>query len=295
MTMDSQWSLAKAQLPLQTEDLYWNEPNQSSLKLASDYHPAKVATDIVVQGFACAPENQRVRQLDVLVSVGSISKRARVFGRRQWGSGGISQPEPFERIALVYENAFGGRLMDGEEVKVENPHNPFGCGEFGDHGTPEGQILPNIEDPDALIKHPHDKPLPTGFAPIAPGWQPRVGYAGTYDEAWQQERAPYLPHDFDPRFFNVASPGLIYPGFLVGGEPIHIVNMHPQGEIKTSLPRVNLIARIDMGEQIEQPQFNIETVTIEPTQGQLSMVWKASYPCDKKMLKIKEVAISTSR
>jgi hypothetical protein len=43
------------------------------------------------------------------------------------------------------------------------------------------------------------------------------------------------------------------------------------------------------------PEFNLETLLLEPNQLRFSMVWRAAMPCDKKMLKISEVKIATSR
>jgi hypothetical protein len=54
------------------------------------------------------------------------------------------------------------------------------------------------------LKH---RPSPAGFGPIACHWQPRVGFAGTYGDAWVANRLPLLPDDFDDRFFQSA-PGI---------------------------------------------------------------------------------------
>lgn len=37
-------------------------------------------------------------------------------------------------------------------------------------------------------------------------WQPRLRYAGTYDQHWMDERLPFLPEDFDLRYFQSAPP-----------------------------------------------------------------------------------------
>ena len=38
--------------------------------------------------------------------------------------------------------------------------------------------------------------------------------AGTYDDQWQTRRAPYLPEDFDARFFQLAPTGLVAASIL---------------------------------------------------------------------------------
>src|SRR5690625_5122099 len=107
----------------------------------------------------------------------------------------------------------------------------------------EGQLLPNLEDPANLIQSVDDCPEPACFGFRAPNWQPRAGFAGTYDQHWQERRAPYLPDDYNSRFCNAAHPDLIYPGYLQGGEPVEITNMHPEGKLKFTLPYLKLVAR----------------------------------------------------
>ena len=293
----SQWTLVDKQQPPTAEDIYWTEPGKSSLKAASDIHIGKSSTDIIVTGHACAPEGQQVKQLDTNISVGKINKTIRVFGDREWQNGNISTPKPFSTMPLVYEKAFGGLHEVNGEILSAELLNPVGTGFAGKRKEKEmnGVSLPNLENPSQLIQKTTDRPGPSCFSFIAPSWQPRVNYAGTYDEAWQKNRAPYLPDDFEKRFFNMAHPDLIYPGFLQGGEPIHIAGMHPKGDLQFSVPQVKLATKVAVKNRVENPQFDLETLLIEPNQLQLSMVWKAALCCDKEALKISEVAINLSR
>lgn len=289
-----QWTLLDKQPPPVEADIYRGDPQTTSLKYASDYHIGKPATDIIMSGLACAADRQEVKALDVSLSVGRVNKTIRVFGDRYWTDGRISHPVPFQTMPMVYEKAFGGaHLVDGEVDSAEQ-RNPLGCGYAGNR-TPaqmNGVPLPNLEDPRALIRQHSDTPAPACFGFIAPAWQPRAQYAGTYDEAWQTGRAPFLPQDFDSRFFNMAHPDLVYPGYLEGGEPVSIAGMHPVGELNFDLPRLKLVSQFKMGGQNSSVNFNLETLILEPNLLQLSMVWRAAYPCDKKVLKIEEIIVS---
>lgn len=290
-------TLADEQTPPMDADVYWTEPGKSSLKYASDLHTGKSATDIVMIGHACAPEKKEATQLDVSLTVGQVHKTVRVFGDRQWQDGQITRPAPFRTLPLVYEKAFGGmHITNGEVVGLE-PRNPVGRGFAGTRKAAEmnGVPLPNLEDPNHLIREPNDHPAPACFGFSAPNWQPRAGFAGTYDDVWKKFRAPYLPADFDKRFFNMAHPDLIYPGFLLGGEPVTITHMHPEGSLKFDIPRVNLVARVSIADRVEQPDFHMETLILEPNQFKFSMVWRAALACDKQALKISEVKIGMSR
>src|SRR4029079_1545920 len=107
-----------------------------------------------------------------------------------------------------------------------DPRNPAGTGfaRIRGRGAISARARPNLEDPTRLIKHPGDRPAPAGFGFIAPSWEPRRLFAGTYDKAWQRTRAPYLPDDFDPRYFHAAHPDLVCKRHLQGGEIIEVQN-----------------------------------------------------------------------
>ena len=66
----AQWTLAEEQGSPIEKDIYWQEPDNSSIKLASDYHLGKLASDVIVLGHACTPQGQALSELDVSVSVG---------------------------------------------------------------------------------------------------------------------------------------------------------------------------------------------------------------------------------
>jgi len=292
-----QWTLADEQQPLLEADEYWGEPGESSIKYASDYHLGKLSSDIVMLGDAYVPDGKEVRQLDVSLSIGEIHKNIRLFGDREWQDGRISAAQPFTTMPLIYEKAFGGaHLIDGVVATAEE-RNPVGRGFAGGCQVEEmdGEALPNLENPGGLITRFDQQPVPACFAAVASHWSSRAQYAGTYDERWQTSRAPYLPEDFDKRFFNTAHPDLVYPGFLKGGEAVSITHMHPAGAINFELPYIKLNAEVSMANEIKRPAFNLETLIIEPNQLRLGMVWRAAVTCDKQALKISDVGISLSK
>ena len=290
------WTLADKQPGLNKADLFWGEPESSSVKFSSDYHPSKMNTDIIMVGSAFAPNSQPVSQLDVNLRVGECNKRIRVFGDRQWNGGKITKAIPFQSMPMVYERAYGGQHQNGETIYSE-PANPVGLGFVGkrDKTTLNGLPLPNLEDPKHLISSLSDTPKPACFGAVAGHWQPRVSFAGTYGDHWQTTRAPYLPTDFDKRFFNSAHNDLTYSGFLTGGEEVDITNMHSKGRLKFSLPFVKINANVLMAGTDNTPTLNLETLLLEPNNLSLSMVWKGSLMCDKKVQKIKQVTLTLAR
>ncbi len=292
-----QWTLADEQLPPLEGDEYWGEPGESSIKYASDYHTGKPGSDIVMLGHAFAPDGKKVHQLDVSLTLGQVHKAVRVFGDRYWQDGRISVPQPFSTMAMTYEKAYGGAyIVNGETVTVEE-RNPVGCGYAGQHTTEEmnGTPLPNLEDPNDLISDLKHQPVPACFGVSAPHWRPRSAYAGTYDEAWKTSRLPYLPEDFDRRFFNMAHPDLVYPGFLQGGESVAVTNMHIGGPLHFQVPHVKLSANVLVAGNSVHPPFNLETLIIEPNKLKLGMVWRAAIQCNKQALKISDIKVSMAR
>ena len=44
------------------------------------------------------------------------------------------------------------------------------------------------------------------FGPMGRGWPGRIEYGGTYDQNWIDNIFPFLPPDFDDRYFQMAPP-----------------------------------------------------------------------------------------
>jgi len=293
--LGSTLTLAKEQLPPQEEMIYWGDPLNSSIKYAGNYHTPKLSTDVVLIGHGWAPDGNDVEQFDVSLSVAEKHKVLRLFGNRYWQNGAITTPEPFQSIPIVYELAYGGsHIIEGEngEILVDE-RNPIGLGFRGKRSESElnGLPLPNIEDPDQLLVNVGDESAPVGFGYISPAWIPRKTYAGTYDDAWQKTRAPYLPEDYNPRFMNSAHPDFIFDRYLLGGEDVFLHNLHQQGPLNFKLPQYSLICEVMFQTRIEQPPVNLETVLIEPDDNRVSLVWRAEVPCDKEALSIYEIKI----
>lgn len=296
-SIGASWTLAEQQLPLYAGDEYWGEPGQSSLKHPSEHHIGKPATDILMYGLACSTNQIPVRQMDVGLEIGAIRKVIRVFGDRHWKNGEISQPSPFVNMPLIYERSFGGEDINQERIRASELRNPIGKGFAGQKtwGEIEGVALPNLESPEALIRHWQDNPAPIGFGPIAPNWHPRANLGGTYDQQWQEQRAPYLPEDFNPLFLNCAPRDQIYPGFIQGGETVRIVGMHPEGDFEFTLPYVSLSNKVIIKSESVSAPFKMETLALYPNQKQIAMTWRAAVPCGKRSLNIEHINVSLTR
>jgi hypothetical protein len=278
--------------------VYVGEPGKSSIIHEADFVHSKRNTDILLNGHAYAPGSKPLRRVEVAMTVGSLTKRLLVFGDRRWESGplgglSISSPEPFLKIPLTYERAFGGwdtRSEDASEHRLE-PRNPIGTGFATRREHLVDQLLPNVEDPRRPIGSWKDRPYPAGFGAIASYWTPRKEYAGTYDDRWMKERFPEWPEDFDIRFFQTAPEDQQAPGFLRGGEPVELVNLHPDGVLAFSLPRITLGFTTRFGkEQVHHPA-KLHTVILEPDGPRLILVWHTNLPCHHRADELDETFI----
>ena len=292
---------AAEQLPMAPAPEHHGDPATTSIRVPSDTSLVKPATDVLLVGHAHAPSGRPAPVVDVALTVGPLRKHVRVFGDRVWTEGALgttaSPPEPFARMPLVWERAFGGTEQVDDALHAE-PRNPVGTG-FSAPGSaraPEGLPLPNLEDPERPIASPKDAPPPAGFAPLSGHWEPRRSYAGTYDDAWQKHRAPYLPTDFDPRFFQLAPPELVARGYLQGGEPVELLGATPGGvPLRFCLPAVRVtVAYLLDGGPTPVPA-ELDTVLVEPDAGRVLLTWRAALACDKRALRVREVRATVAR
>ncbi|MDE1949517.1 MAG: DUF2169 domain-containing protein, partial [Burkholderiales bacterium] len=285
-------------VPLLPGDVFWGDPATSGLRAAGELTLAKPSTDIVVLGSAVAPR-AGTRAMALALEVGPVASRLLVSGARRWRRSGlqwrVSDPEPFERVALRWEAAFGGfeRAAPQQQAREYEPRNPVGRGFVGrrESGFAERE-LPQIEDPQDRLEYPGQRCRPVGWGPIAPAWSPRREYAGRYDAAWRKRRAPFLPLDFDPRFLQTAPPELVAPAPLQGGEPVRLAGCRPQGEVLAfELPRCTVATRFRFrgGECEAEPR--LDSVIIEPDAPRLQLIWRAALAVDKRLLQLAAVRV----
>ena len=289
------WQLLDVQSGPYKSDEYYGEPLTSSLKNASSYHLPKLSTDIIVKGSALALDGHMVSAVPVEVQVGRAVKRVYVFGNRYWDGVKISSPEAFESMPIVYENTYGGQLTgDSGTILDTELSNPVGRGLAGCQKILNGEIpFPNVEDLTQRITSPNDKVVPAGLGYVAPNWQPRVGFVGTYDDTWSKDRAPFFPLDFNTRFYSMASSGLVYPGYIHGSEPVSIRGMNLAGDLEFNLPEVSLNVRVEeRGQDNVNLKLNIETLEILPNDLELNLTWKAIYISQKEISDIDNVVVS---
>jgi len=236
------------------------------------------------------------------VRVGTWQKTMAVVGPRRWERGlsglSVTPPEAFVCQPISYDVAFGGtdrRHEDPSQHSTFMP-NPVGRGFHRHAGAAwiEGAQLPATEEIDNPVRDPGDAYRPMAFGPVGRGWEPRLQLAGTYDEAWLANTFPFLPSDFDPRYFQAAPTDQQLPvaAFEAGPVEVMLANLTPEGLTRFTIP--HLVAPVAVfpkrGAQ-EELTAVLDTVLIEPDEERFSLTWRVARPLRKDMFEIAEVLV----
>ncbi len=290
--------LTEKQVEVCTAPEYSGEPGKSSLKYESDLVYARPHTDIILHGHAYTPHGRPATSVEVTMKVGQLSKTLRVFGNRYWQDGliglNMTDPQPFVKMPIVYERAFGGVDQKSDDPKKHGweRRNPIGTGFAVASEHLVGQLLPNVEYPNEIISSWKQRPHPAGFGPIARDWSPRVELAGTYDEKWEMERLPLVPADFDERFNQCAPEDQQAPGYLRGGELVELHNLSPKSLLRFTLPRVWLSFNTSLGSESINHHAKLHAVILEPDFPRVIMLWHTNLPCHNKEHELEETVIT---
>jgi hypothetical protein len=293
---DGSLSLAAEQEPVCKVPQYRGKPTHTSLLRECELVVDHPGTDIILNGSAHAPDGEPVRQMDVSLWVGSLFKAIRVFGDRHWEQGlfgpRMTPPTPFTTLPLTYERAYGGRASDDpDQFELRNP---AGRG-FTLRAPEEGLPLPNLEEPGQLISSWRSRPPPAGFGAIASWWAPRSIYAGTCDQQWREERMPLWPEDHDVRHHRAAHPDLVSEEPLRMGVPAELQNLTPAGLLRFRLPKVYPVVEAQVGRERYRQEVQLDRVIIEPDDGKVLLIWRASLNCGRDARRVSQSFIRLKR
>ena len=279
------------------------EPGKTSYRYEPECAYFKPSTDVVLIANAVAPRGNAT-QVEVDFSVGSLRKRAIAFGDRFWFSGftgvNLSGPARFEEMPIIYERAYGGwdRSHPDPIRHFKDERNPLGCGFQKKFARAEDRLpLPNIEDPKDLICDMNSQPNPIGFGFTSPDWHPRATFAGTFDATWMEQRMPALPRDFDSRFFNAASSGLVSAGYLRGNEPVRIVGCSTEPVVYFSLPGTSPPAcRFHINGQASQAmRALLDTVVVNMVDRIVTLTWRSHVQLPRGPEQLKALTVGRAR
>jgi hypothetical protein len=291
--------LHEEQLPLVMNDVFFGEPGLSAPKYEVDFAPRKQHCDVLLNASAYAPGGRPTRRVEVAVQIGGWSKAFAVVGDRVWeaaGAGiGASIPIPFTTMPITYDLAFGG--TDAAHLDPSKHAafmaNPSGRGFHAQiinewiHGT----SMPNTEEIGQSVSWVNGSYKPMSFGPIGRHWDPRVTYAGTYDQQWLDEEFPFLPADFDEQYYQSAPPDQQLP-IPLGEQRVTLINLTPDGQRSFVLPHFDAPVHVfpKRGDREDLKAF-VDTIVIEPDLERVTMTWRVARPLKRNMLEIAQVLV----
>ena len=296
--IDETVRLHDEQQPLVMADTFTGAPGFSAPLLEIDFAQRKRHCDVMLCGSAHAPAGREVARMRVRMRVGPMDKAIDVVGDRVWQAGlagiGASSPQPFTRMPISYDRAFGGVDPDGDEDErgVYGP-NPVGRGFHSRPGRSnvDGAPLPNTEEPGQEVLSPRGPYTPMALGPIGRNWPQRARYAGTYDQAWVDDVFPFLPKDFDERYYQAAPEEQQLPPPAAPLE-VSLEGLTPDGTRRFLLPHFEApICVFPKTGGREDHAAVLDTIVFEPDHDRFTMAWRLTRPLRRSMFEISQVLV----
>lgn len=292
-----QMRLHDEQLPLILADTFTAEPGFSAPVYEVDFAPRKPACDVLLVGKARAPGGLPTTRMRAGLRVGSMEKSFDVVGDRVWNAGlaaiAASKPQPFTEMPVSYDTAFGGADRNSDDEKDHDAYlpNPVGRG-WHKHlksAWVDGKRLPNTEDPGKVVSFPNNKYKPMALGPLGRGWPARAQYAGTYDKKWVDNVFPFLPTDFDERYYQAAPVDQQLP-IPKGPSEVVLRGFTLDGERRFMLPYIEAPVHVfpKRGGR-EDLLATIDTIVFEPDLERFTMSWRVARPLRKDLHELAQV------
>jgi hypothetical protein len=274
-------------------------PERSSLARAGDVLLFKPSTDLIVTGTARSPGGRAARAWDVAVAVRDregatlLSHALRATGPRRWEHRALrgwtlSEPDLATEVPIRYELAYGGAFVHPEHGWNVCDANPSGLGHCDPEmlDTSRAYPAPQWELPDHPVARMNAEVPLAGLGPISRPWSSRRRYAGTYDDAWQRRMREEAaegwpidyPADFDPRFFQCASPSLVTREYMRGDELIGLSGLCGGDEpFVTRLPCIRVCASLARAPgDWTDVALPLDTVHVELDAKRVYLSWRLS-------------------
>ncbi|WP_372574333.1 DUF2169 family type VI secretion system accessory protein [Ruegeria jejuensis] len=274
----------------QWQDVYDADPHGSPLLIQTDLVPEKPGTDVTFLGESYRPDDGRTNWRCGL-KLGPIDKTLQVTGPRRWEAKQtsvtrrmaweIGSVDSADSVPVDWRLTAGGPLIgpEGPDATTIDPRNPIGL------GRPDADAPDTAEyrAPQILRVDETEPCQPAGLGPLAPFWQDRSQYAGTYDEAWKANRHPLLPRDFDSRFWQCAPPDQIATPHLRGDETYCLRNLHWEvPEAKGVLPGIDLAVLHEDSGIADWHVLALDGVQFDwRSDAMVALTWRVRFPLPK--------------
>lgn len=268
--------------------------------LIGDGYLTKAGTSVCATGFVHAAGGSAVRA-DATLFVGDEQRTVAAIGPRTWReiAGGGLVPSPaqrFDRIAMTWENAYGGMTeeparivkMDGEEVFVPAHEGGYafnlnGKGFYTDAARAVDRPLPQLEDPEHPIRRWDDRPEPVCFAPY-PMWGGMRAEHVFKDGNLDMAGAKKLPNRGAPRStFDAIEPGT----------PVALLGMRPGGGLLSfDVPAPPVAVDLWIGGRADRLLFAIDSVDIDAEASEVRFVYRTKVTYDLVQFELRQATLT---
>ncbi len=250
--------------PLNEDEVHFDRRPTRSVRLASDDVPYLPKTDVLFSGSVWSPAKLPIPFTKVRLAVHGddslVDKTLHVHGDRQQSPTGLTAPQPFTELPLVYERAV--RDPDGSE-------NPVG-------------VDPKSAGPLPNIVHPNDPERVVGFGPISRYWRTRRDRISPRSRALLGRPIMEIADAFDWSYFQAAPPDQRCR-HVRGDEWVVVEGMDPKiCAVHSRLPGGTAVACVwpanRQASSSYPVQMNADTLFIDGEARTCTITWRGSFP-----------------
>lgn len=253
--------------------------------MVGDAYHTKSGASVCAGGYAYAPSG-KAQQSAVRLTVGEIVQSLLVFGKRVWRAGVSdvtpTSPLPFDRVPMTWELAYGGSIWrKGALIKIEGGEEAIvpgheeacglnfeGIGFYPERADAVDQPLPQIEDPEALIKSYRDRPDPVCLAPY-----PLHGGL----RARSLVKADHIDLEHRGRMLSRAAPRSTFDD-LPPGTRVVLEGMRPSGAaLAFTIPPAPITAEVRIGRVQQRLALHVDAVDIDAETSRVRIVYRALF------------------
>lgn len=271
-----------------------------SLELAREQQPLRLAPESVqandaqlmregvsvcVDGHVYAPGGE-AKKASAELRVGDWQQRIAAFGPRVWWKGVMgklkpTEPRAFERVEMTWELAFGGAVArpnmvlehEGQQVLVPEHDEGYvlnlgGTGFYVDETMAVDEPLPQLEDPDRLIRRWDDRPEPVCFAPYPLSGGMRA--ASLVDDG-------QVKLERTPRMLGRSCPHGTFDEIPAGTE-LAVAGMRPDREELTfAVPAPPVLFDVQVGTVERRLTPRLDAIDVDAEAGTVRCVYRVSF------------------
>lgn len=244
----------------------------------SEKGPPRPNIDLILDADVMQPPSDASEPKRLRVRLGSWEKALTVHPPLRRTRRGRVAPDPDTppgRVSLSGEDSYGG---------AGHAANPLGRGHAsegdGDGGTPPVVYAAGY-GPDRA-----DRAQPPGtFGPLSPVWPIRRDLAGTYDAAWRRQRAPMLPSDLDPTYWQAAPLDQRLPRPLSPSDRLELHGFDTidptDGAQGFHLPHLALECDTRIGTRWHPAEADLQSISVDVSRLTVRHLYHARWPLER--------------